>query len=95
MFFPNNGGFWRNQEQANQFVHMFFGFWAVYVLNIFGCGYWSLFGGFIPAGISLFIQLVFEDPEKNTMFILDKIRDTAFYLIGGSLILIIIKFPVK
>ena len=82
MFFPNDGGFWRPQEQANQFVHWFFGFIVAVALWYAGCGNWSVLGGFIGV-LEMLRQIIFDHPTIDKDFWLDKFRDNCFYWLGA------------
>jgi hypothetical protein len=94
MFIPNDGGFWRPQEQANQFVHWFFGLWVAFIMYKLNTGLIiPLLSGFIPFVFELSRQLIFDKPTLNTDLVKDKIRDCAFYLIGSASLYIFIKWP--
>jgi hypothetical protein len=93
MFIPNDGGFWRNQEQANGFVHFVFGMLISYALWLTGCGYWSLFGCSIGI-LEMFRQIIFDKPEITGYWCVDKVRDFAGYLAGSLFTLIIKNFPI-
>jgi len=91
--FLHLSSFWRPQELANQFVHAWFGLLTALIFWYCGFGFWSLFGGLIGI-LEMFRQMIFENPEKNSDWVKDKIRDNICYILGACFTLILYYFPI-
>ncbi len=94
MYIKTDSKLWSRHEQGNQIIHMFFGFLVSYGMWLIGCGYWSLLGCLIGI-VEMIRQMMFDNPDYSGYWIVDKIRDFLFYVIGSLFTLIIKNFPIQ
>lgn len=96
MFFPRTD-FWSHQEQANAFVHMWFGLGMSLILWGLGFGSFSLLGGFIGLAETLrqIAVKLYKKKEFEDDFVKDKIRDNICYWIGAFSLIPVINIVVK